>query len=104
MHIAPGTEDSLASDPLVLLARGGRAERHINVEVAQMAFTADSTLKQVLADPKAKAVLEKHIPGFSTHPLISMAMGMSLKTIAGFPQAGLSADKMKAILDDLAKL
>jgi len=69
-----------------------------------MPFNADSTLKQVLADPKAKAVLEKHIPGFSTHPLISMAMGMSLKTIAGFPQAGLSADKMKAILDDLAKL
>jgi hypothetical protein len=69
-----------------------------------MPFNADSTLKQVLADPQAKAVLEKHLPGFSNHPLLSMAMGMSLKTIAGFPQAGLSADKMKAILDDLAKL
>jgi hypothetical protein len=31
-------------------------------------------------------------------------MGMSLKAIAGFPQAGITPDKMKAILDDLAKL
>jgi hypothetical protein len=69
-----------------------------------MAFTADSTLKQVLADPQAKAVLEKHFPGFSSHPLIGMAMGMSLKAVAGFPQAGISPDKLKAILDDLAKL
>ncbi len=69
-----------------------------------MPFNAESTLKQVLADPKAKAVLEKHMPGFSTHPLLSMAMGMSLKTIGGFPQAGITPDKMKAILDDLAKL
>ena len=69
-----------------------------------MPFNADSTLKQVLADPAANEVLEKYMPGFSNHPLLSMAMGMSLKTIAGFPQAGISPDKMKAILDDLAKL
>ena len=69
-----------------------------------MSFTANSTLKEVLADPAAKAVLEKHVPGFSNHPLLSMAMGMTLKTIAGFPQAGLSPEKMKAILEDLAKL
>jgi hypothetical protein len=49
-------------------------------------------------------VLEKHVLGFSTHPLIGMAMGMSLKTIASCPQAGTTADKMKAILDDLANL
>jgi hypothetical protein len=69
-----------------------------------VAFTADSTLKQILADPKAKAVLEKHAPGFSNHPLLGMAMGMSLKQISGFPQAGIAADKFKAIVDDLAKL
>jgi hypothetical protein len=69
-----------------------------------VAFNADSTLKQVLSDPKAKAVLEKYMPGFSNHPLLGMAMGMSLKAIAGFPQAGITPDKMKAILDDLAKL
>ena len=69
-----------------------------------MAFNADSTLKQVLADPKAKAVLEKHVPGMSNHPLLAMAMGMSLKMIASFPQAGIAPDKFKAIVDDLAKL
>ena len=69
-----------------------------------MAFNADSTLRQVLADPKAKAVLEKHVPGMSNHPLLGMAMGMSLKMVASFPQAGISPDKYKAILDDLAKL
>ena len=69
-----------------------------------MAFNADSTLKQILADPQARAVVEKHVPGFSKHPLLGMAMGMTLKQISGFPQAGIAADKFKAILEDLAKL
>jgi hypothetical protein len=69
-----------------------------------MAFTADSTLKQLMADPKAKAVLEKYLPGFSTNPQIGMAMGMSLKMIAAFPQAGISPDKLKAMVDELSKL
>ena len=69
-----------------------------------MPFTADSTMKQLLADPKAKAVLEKYMPGFSTHPQLSMAFGMSLKMIASFPQAGITPDKLKAIVDDLSKI
>lgn len=69
-----------------------------------MAFNENTTLQQVLADPAAKAVLEKHLPGFSNHPLLSMAMGMTLKTIAAFPQAGITPEKFKAIQEDLAKL
>ena len=70
-----------------------------------MAYTADTTLGQLLDDPKAKAVLSTHLPQLeSAGPMLNMARGMSLKTVAGFPQAKISADKLKAIVDDLAKL
>jgi len=69
-----------------------------------VAYTESTTLGELLKDPKAVEVLDKHIPGMSKHPMLSMATGFSLKMIAGFPQAGMSPDKLKLIVDDLAKL
>lgn len=69
-----------------------------------MAFSVNSKLGELIANEKARAVLEKHLPGMSTHPQLAMAKGMSLKMIAAFPQAGLSPDKLKAIDEDLQKL
>jgi len=69
-----------------------------------MPFSADSKIGELLANEKAKAILEKHLPGMSTHPQIGMAKGMSLKMIAAFPQSGLSPDKLKAIVDELTKI
>jgi hypothetical protein len=69
-----------------------------------MAFSADSKLGELLANEKAKAILEKYLPGMSTNPQIGMAKGMSLKMIAAFPQAGITPDKLKAIVDELSKI
>ena len=44
-----------------------------------MALSVDSKLGDILADEKGKAVLEKHMPGISTHPQLAMAKGMTLK-------------------------
>ena len=38
-----------------------------------MALTVDSKIGELLADEKAKAILDKHLPGFSTNPQIGMA-------------------------------
>ncbi|MBU4037777.1 MAG: hypothetical protein KKA35_15240 [Proteobacteria bacterium] len=52
----------------------------------------------------SKAVIEKHIPGITTNPMLKMGYTMSLELIASLPQAGISAETYKAILDDLRKL
>lgn len=71
-----------------------------------MQFTLDSTLGDLLNHPQAKTVLERNVPGVSTHPLVVMAQGMSLNILLSYPQAaqlGLSKDKVEAILVEINK-
>lgn len=68
---------------------------------AKRNFSLDSKLKDLLADPRAKAVLEKHVPEALAAPEIQMAMGMSLNQIAPFAAEVLTAEKLKAIETDL---
>jgi rhodanese-related sulfurtransferase len=53
-------------------------------------------LSELLAAPKAKAVLEAHWPKLAEAPL-SMISGQTLRAISGFPPAGLDNEKLKAI-------
>ena len=69
-----------------------------------MAFSASSTIRQILADERAKAILEKHLPGASSHPQLHMAMGMSLKEISWYPESGLTSQKLEALAAELAQL
>ncbi len=71
-----------------------------------MAFTVDTTLGQIIDDPKAKAVLDQYIPGASSNPMVAMAKGMSLKMILSMPQAamfGLTQEKVDLILAEINK-
>lgn len=52
-----------------------------------MAYSIDSTVNELLADPAATAIVEKYLPGASSHPQIGMAGGMSLATVAQFAGA-----------------
>jgi len=72
-----------------------------------MHFTLDSTLGDLLNDPRAKAVLDKYVPGVSTHPMLAMAKGMSLNMLLSLPQAaqlGLTKEKVESILAEVNKL
>jgi len=72
-----------------------------------MQFTLDTTLGEILDNPQAKDVLDKHIPGISSNPIVSMAKGMSLNMILSLPQAaqyGLTKEKAETILADINKL
>jgi hypothetical protein len=69
-----------------------------------MAFSVDSTLKELLADERAREVLRKHLGDRSNDPRINMVLYLSLQTIASFPEAGISQEKLKAIDEDLRKL
>jgi hypothetical protein len=69
-----------------------------------MPLSADSKMSEILGNDEAKAVLDQHVPGLSSNPQIGMAMGMSLKEVAGFPEAGISADALAALVGDLGQL
>jgi hypothetical protein len=70
------------------------------------AYTLDTTLGQLLADPTAKAVLDQYVPGVSANPMVTMVSGMSLRVLVDMPQAaqmGFTKDKVQALLDEINK-
>ena len=69
-----------------------------------MAFGIESKIGDLLANPAAKAVLEKHMPGFSTQPTMAMAKGMTLKMIAPMSGGKITPALLTAIDADLKKL
>ena len=69
-----------------------------------MALSINSTLKDILADERAKAILEKYRPGATSHPQLSQAMGMSLKQVASYSQGEITDEALQAIDEELSKL
>lgn len=66
--------------------------------------TSTSTIGEILADPAAKAVVDKHVPGMLANDQIEMAREMTLKTLQQFSPDTLG-DKVLADIDaDFAKL
>ncbi len=70
------------------------------------AFTLDTTLGELLANPQAKAVMDQYVPGVSSNPMLAMVQGVSLRNLISMPQAqqmGFTQDKVQAILDQINK-
>jgi hypothetical protein len=70
-------------------------------------FTLDTKLGTLLENPQAKAIIDKHLPGVSTNPMIGMVKGMTLNAILAMPQAkqlGLTKDKVEAVLVEINKV
>ena len=67
-------------------------------------YTISSTVGQILSDPRAVEILDRHIPGASTHPQRHDAWHMSLGEVAGYPESGLNREKLAAFLAELAIL
>jgi para-nitrobenzyl esterase len=66
--------------------------------------TTDTEIGTLLDDPAAKAVLDKHIPGFSTKDQIDMARSMTMKGIQQYAPDMLTDQVLADIDVDLAKL
>ncbi len=69
-----------------------------------MSFSQASLIKDVLADDDARAIVEAHLPGVTTHPYVDEALYMTIEEVMSFPQAIVFRRKLQAILADLAKL
>lgn len=69
-----------------------------------MAYSMDTTVGELLKDTRAIEVLERHVPGVSTNPMIGMASGMTIKSLLAMPQAqqyGVTEEKVRTILEEI---
>jgi hypothetical protein len=65
-----------------------------------MALTADSTIAEVLKSrPDAKDIISKHAGQAIDESMLAMAMGMTIRQVAGFVSWG--PDKVEALLKEL---
>lgn len=72
-----------------------------------MAYTMDTTLGDLLKDPRVAGILNQYIPGIAANPMVAMVQNMSLNAIVSMPQAaalGFTKEKAEAILAEVNKL
>ena len=69
-----------------------------------MAFSADSTLSILLADPRAKEVLIRHFAERVSDPRVDQVLHETLRSISYYPEAGISREKLDAVDADLKAL
>jgi hypothetical protein len=67
-------------------------------------LSINSNLGDLLDNEASKAILEKHLPGISTHPQIEMGRSMPLKTVAGFSGGLISNEALEKVDADLKAL
>lgn len=65
---------------------------------------ADTDIGTLVDDPESKAIIDKHIPGFSDNPQLQMARGFTLKALQGFVPDQMTDELLAKIEADLAKL
>ena len=53
-----------------------------------MAYSVDDKCKKLAKNPEAAAIISEYSPGFTTDPQMKMVMGLTLRKLASFPQAG----------------
>jgi len=65
-------------------------------------LTVDSTIGELLDNPAARAVLERHVPVLVASPQIEQARGMSLRSIQPYAPTLLTDERLQTINDALA--
>ncbi len=71
-------------------------------KAAATALTLDTPIEQIVAVPAGKAVLDKDLPGLTTHAMYDQFKTMSLKDLQPMSQGAITDDQLKKAGDDLA--
>jgi hypothetical protein len=67
-------------------------------------LSLDTPIEQIVANPAGKAVLDKDIPGLTTHPAYDQFKSMSLKEVQPMSQGALTDPMLAKAGTDLAAL
>ena len=69
-----------------------------------MAISSDSTLREILEDERAVAIIDEYVPGFVSNPELGPVKGMKLSMLLNFPQTGLNPDQVAEICKRINEL
>ena len=69
-----------------------------------MSFSIDTKLGDLLDNETTKAILEKHLPGISTHPQIGMGKGFALSMVAKFAAGQIPEEALQKVDAELKAL
>ena len=67
-------------------------------------FSLDTPIETLVADARAKAVIDADLPDLIKHPQYDQFKGMSLTILAGFAPDKLTPEVLVKVKDDLANL
>ena len=86
------------------LAQSAPAAPAATTAGSDAASVEKTPIEALAADPAKKAVLEKHLPGITSHQAYDMFKSMSLKEVQPMSQGAITDAALTAIQDDLNKL
>jgi len=70
-------------------------------------ISLDTKIKEIVENPAASAICEKHLPGITKNPMVKMAYGMTLRAVSSLRQAkqlGLTPEILSAIEEEFKAL
>lgn len=67
-------------------------------------LTLDSPIEDIAAVPAGKAVLDKDLPGLTSHAMYEQFKSMSLKDLQPMSQGQITEDSLKKVETDLAAI
>ena len=74
------------------------------VQAHAAGYTLETPIEVIAANPRAEAVLNKHIPKLLSNPMYGSFKGMSLKTLAMYSRGQLTDEKLALVKADLGAL
>jgi hypothetical protein len=72
--------------------------------MAAKGMSLDTPIETIVANPAGKAVLDKDLPGLTTHPAYDQFKSMSLKEVQPMSQGAITDDQLAKTGADLAAL
>ena len=69
-----------------------------------MTFTLDTTIGELIEDPRANQVLEAHSQGITTNPMVAFISRMTVREVLAMPQAAafnITAEKIEKVLAEI---
>lgn len=67
-------------------------------------YSLDTPIETLVADPRAKTVLDADLPGLTSHPQFETFKSMSLTALSGFAPDKLTPDRLEKVKTELASL
>jgi hypothetical protein len=86
------------------LAQTPAAPPSSDATAAGGALSLDTPIETIAANPAGKTVLDKDLPGLTTHPAYDQFKGMSLKEVAPMSQGAITDAMLAKVGADLAAL